>query len=283
MRFNQSLFIDDDHITTHVNDWVLKNNRIVSYSIYRPPVLDFLPEISIYFMKDFTGKWTYEIVATDELNQTCTIQIDIFVSPWAQTDWIKCSGPAQNNWTLCKSGYEIEKETGAWLQISYLNPFKNTSNLFIKLLVLLNLVLSIVTMILKMPIEVSKLTILTNQMLLISCLFSRSPSNDMLDFLSILQLTKMDLKFLDLIFRSRSFMNSLFYKKQFVSLNQFNFETGSTMANFCNLLYFLLAYFIILLLWKLIRRWVSKSNVENAPSYIFTLSAFFICFCIDKY
>ena len=217
-----------------------------------------ISSINIYFIKDFIGKWTYEITATDYLSQTCSTQIDIFVSPWAQKEWIKCNGQAQIDCILCINGYEIEKETGTWFLTSYSNPFKNSNNLLIKLLIFGNIVLSIYAVVLKMPKEIFQLVIFVNQILLLSVVFDGIPSNAMSDFLSILQIMKIDLKFLDSLFYSRLFVNSQFYSDQFVDMSQFSFDSGSTLANFCNLFYILLLFLTLFAFIKLTANWKPK-------------------------
>ena len=262
MRFDQSLFIDDDHIKFKINEWIINNNKIVSYSLYNPPVQGFISAINIYFAKDFIGKWTYEITAIDELNQTCTIQIDVFVSPWAQKDWIICNSEYQIDWIRCQNGFELDKTTGTWYFESYSNPFKTSSHLFIKLYVVFIIALSIIAIMLRAPKEIWQLVVSVNQVLLLGCLFNNSHSNDMLDFISILQLTKLDLKFLDQIFYSRSFVNSLFCIDQFVGMNQFDLDSGSTFANFCNLFYIFIAFLLIILLKKFIEIWRIRINIK---------------------
>lgn len=83
-----------------------------------------------------------------------------------------------------------------------------------------------------MPRELTQSAVLVNQTLLLGCMLSSSLSSDMLDFLAVLQLTKMDLKFLDFVFRSRPFVNSLFDDDQFADLTQFGFESSSTAVNY---------------------------------------------------
>ena len=260
------LFLNDDNYTLTFKEWFVNNNLIVSFSI--PTYIDDnLVSIGIYFANNFIGKWVYEIVDTDSLLQTAIIQINIQVVSWAQKEWILCSGPNQSNWKMCIDGYKLMSD-GTCLMIDSTNPFRTTQFLFISIVVILNIVLSIVTTLLNCPHEICNLVIYLNQTMLISWLMSTYLSNDMINFLSILQISKFDLKPLDAIFNARTLVNSLFYKEQYTSLQTLNFESGSTFANFLNTAIVSLIFWTVYWLGMLIVNWEKKAEINVFTKYI---------------
>ena len=110
--------------------------------------------------------------------------------------------------------------------------------------------------------------IFINQTLLMSWLIHQSPSSDMKIFLSIIQTSKLDFKFLDKIFWSRQLMSKLFYDIQSIPLNNINFVSGSTFANFWNLFYMLFLLWIVMLTFKLSKNWVRDSKINIITLYI---------------
>ena len=260
------LFLDDDNGKLGFKECFTNNYLIVSISI--PKYTDNkLTSISIYFVDSFKGRWVYEIIDTDSLSQTAIIQINIQVIPWAQTDWIRCSGPYQKDWQICIDGYKLMSD-GTCIMIDSTNPLKTTNFIFIVIIIILNIVLSIVAKILHSPSEIWILVVYLNQTMLIAWLMSTSLSNDMVNFLSILQISKFDLKPLDAIFNARTFVNSLFYKEQYTSLQTLNFESGSTFANFLNTAIVSLIFWAVYWLGKLIVNWEKKAEINVFTKYI---------------
>ena len=215
--------------------------------------------------------WQYEIIATDLLGQIGSLSIDIRVIQWAQTDCIRWSGPKQSDWEIWADGYILDNNTGTWYFIDYTNSFSSSKFLFITLIVLINIILSLVAFIFGIQSEVWSLVVYTNQSLLLWCLMEFSVSNNFLNFLSVLQLTKMDFKFLDLIFNSRNAIDSVFYKEQFVSMKELNFDSGSTFANFINLFFLFIIGCILLSLFKLIKKPDVESKTTSYLSYFHKL------------
>ena len=257
---NEDLFRDDDKITLNFNEWTTTNSLVVSFSIQEFK-LDKLSLIKIFFVNNFVGMWTYEIVATDLLNQSAVLEIHIQVVPCAQTDWIRWIGSYQKDCLICADGYQL-MEDGSWLFIDSTNVFKNRKYLFIKLIIILSVILSLVISFLNFPYELWTLVVYLNQIMMISWLISSSVSSDMIHFLSILQIIKMDLKFLDILFHARDKINSQFYKIQLFQMRYINFESGSTFANFINYFIMSAVFGIIFLAGVLVIKWEKKNEIN---------------------
>ena len=195
------------------------------------------------------------------------IDCNITVISWAQTDCISCNGPYQSNCTIWRDGYKLIND-GVWVPIDSTNPFKTTQYIYITLIVICNIVLSVVASFLDWPSEISHLVVYTNQTMLILLLISDAQSSNLTNFMSALQLVKLDLKFLDNILNLRSAINSMFYKEQYTNIQSLNFESGSTFANYSNALLvcfvFLVLYFIALA----VKRWENKSEINVFTKYI---------------
>ena len=261
-----NLFKDDDNVTLSYKDWFTTNSKVVSYSI---PIYnqEKLTSIKIFFANSFIGNWFYEIIGTDLLNQIAVLQINIKVVSCAQVDWIRWNGPYQKDWTICTDGYKF-MEDGTCLMIDTTNPFKNAKYLFPTLVVIFTVIISIVASFLNLPYELWTLVIYINQIMLISWLINYSVSSSMMSFLSILQITKLDLKFLDSVFNSRNAINSLFYTIQYTNMKSINFESGSVFANFFNCFIMSSIYLIICMLGFMIVRWEKKSDINILSKYI---------------
>ena len=99
----------------------------------------------------------------------------------------------------------------------------------------------------------STLTIYWNQILLISLLMNSPNPNTFNGLISTLQLSKLDFKFMDVILHARKFISSIFYCNQSISMEQLEFESGSTFANFINLFILLFLYQLLLILLKVMK------------------------------
>ena len=287
ISFAENPFIDEDKLVYTTAEWYANSSGIVSYSIV-DNTNDKIISIALFFVKDFIGKWDYMIIASDVLNQTSSITLHIQVIPWAQTDWIRWSGPYQIDWELWANGYALNKETGTWYFIDYTISYSNPSFIFILCIFIVNILLSVAAFFLEVESEIWSLVVYINQSLLILCLFESAVSTNFLNFMSILQLSKLDFKFLDLIFYARNFVNSSFYDIQYVNMKILSFASGSTFANFINLLFVLIVLLLIFAVFKIIKKpdvdseitsWINRlikfANFSLFVS-IFKLSSWFI-------
>ena len=287
ISFAENPFIDESKLVYTTFEWYANNSGIVSYSILNETD-DKIISITLFFVKDFIGKWDYMIIASDVLNQTSSVTLHIQVIPWAQTDWIRWSGPYQIDWEIWANGYVLDKETGTWYFIDYTISYSNPSFIFILCIFIVSILLSVVAFFLEVESEIWSLAIYINQSLLILCLFESSVSNNFLNFMSILQLSKLDFKFLDLIFYTRNFVNSSFYDIQYVNMKIFSIASGSTFANFINLLFVLIVLLLIFAVFKIIKKpdvdseitsWINRLiKIVNFSLFvsIFKLSSWFI-------
>ena len=240
---DEDLFINDDILIYSTNEWVDESSKIVSFSILTFSI-NKIKMIRVFFTKNFIGKWTYEIVGTDILLQTATVKFNINVFNCAQTDWTSWNGPYQAHCLTCRDGYRLMNDH-SWLAIDTTDSFESTEYIFIKVLVILNIVISIILLIIDSQPEIWYLVIYINQSWLIIWIMSGQLSGEMVNFLSILQLWKLDFKFLDPVFNIRYFMNSLFYKEQYTNMLSLNFESGSTLSNYSN--FFILISFLLII------------------------------------
>ena len=265
--FNNQLFYDDDNLSIITDECNANNSKIVSFSVLKFDDFNQLKSIKIFFVDSFIGSWTYGLVGTDLISQKSIINFNITVISWAQTDCISCNGPYQSNCTIWRDGYKL-MDDGVWVQVDSTNPFKTTQYIYITLLVICNIVLSVVASFLDWPSEISHLVIYSNQAMLILLLISDTQSSNLANFMSALQLVKLDLKFLDSILNLRSIINSVFYKEQYTNMQSLNFESGSTFANYSNALLvcfvFLVLYFIALA----VKCWENKLEINVLTKYI---------------
>ena len=284
--FNNKLFYDDDKLIISTDECNANNSKIVSFSILKFDDFNQLKSIKIFFADSFIGSWTYGLVGTDQLSQKSIIIFNITVKSWAQTDCIWCNGPYQSNWTTWRDGYKLIDD-GVWILNDSTNPFKTTQYIYITLLVICNIVLSVVASFLDWPSEISHLVIYSNQTMLILLLINDVQSSNLTNFMSALQLVKLDLKFLDNILNLRSDINSVFYKEQYTNMQSLNFESGSTLANYSNALLvcfvFLVLYFIALA----VKSWEKRSEINVLTKYIDAyvklhvyITYVKLCFCI---
>ena len=260
--FSENPFMDDDTIKYSVSEWSVNNTIIVSYSKSNVES-NILLSINVFFVKNFIGKWMYEIVATDLFGQTNILSFFIQVIPCSQKSCIKWSSQYQIDWELWADGYTLQKETGTWLATDYSVPFKSTHYLFIQIIVILNILFSIVAAVTGIKNEVNYIVFHSNQICLLLCLFQTLTSNKLLEFLSVLQLVKLDLKILDDLFYLRTPVNSIFYQAQFTSLSSIWFESGATFANFINLLVVMIFVLIAVYLLKLCKIKDADSEILN--------------------
>ena len=214
--------------------------------------------INVYFKDTFIGRWEYGITGNDILFQTATAQFNINVINWAQADWISWDGPYQSNCLAWKEGYRLMNDK-SWLVDDTTNIFKSTKYLMFKILVILNVILSIILCIHNSPSEIWYLAICINQVWLLIWTLSSTLSSDLINFLSVLQLLKLDLKFLDVIFNTRSLISSLFYNEQYKDMHILNFESGSTIWNYFN---FIIVFSLLLLYSYLIRFCLNKWKIK---------------------
>ena len=265
--FPENPFMDDDILTYYINEWYIENSFFVSFT----NVFEFnnsLKSINIYFASTFTGRWIYEIIAEDILNQTASLTFNIQVIGCSQIDWIKSSGPLQINCELCRDGYSLDKETGTWYFIGNINYFTEFKYLFITWLLIINIILSIIALIIEYSSEMLFLVIYSNQIWLFALLMRNQLSTNLINFLSVLQWTKLDLKFLDVVLNLRQIVDSKFYDAQFTDLRNLNLSSGSTFANYINLivLFAIVEFFILLL--AFVRRTSPKDEIQNFIAYL---------------
>ena len=264
---NNQLFYDDDNLSIITNECNANNSKIVSFSVLKFDDFNQLKSIKIFFVDSFIGTWTYELVDMDLLSQKSIISFNITVISWAQTDCIWCKGPYQSNCTTWRNGYKL-MDDGVWVQVDSTNPFKTTQYIYITLPVICNIALSVVASFLDWPSEISHLVIYSNQTMLILLLISDAQSSNLTNFMSALQLVKLDLKFLDNILNLRHTINYVFYKEQYMNMHGLNFESRSTFANYSNALF---VWFILLAIYFIalaIKCWEKKSEIDVLTKYI---------------
>ena len=281
ISFAENPFIDESKLEYTTAEWYANKSGIVSYSILNNTD-DEKISIKLFFVKDFIGKWNYSIIASDVLNQTSLITLHIQVVPWAQTDWIRWSGPYQIDWELWANGYALDKETGTWYFIDYTISYSNPSFIFIICIFIVNILLSVASFFLGVESEIWSLVIYINQSLLILCLFESTVSNNFLNFMSILQLSKLDFKLLDVIFYARNFVNSNFYDIQYVNMKILSFASGSTFANFINLLFVLITLLLIFAVFKIIKKPDVDSEITSWINHVIKLVNFSLFVSIFK-
>ena len=97
---------------------------------------------------------------------------------------------------------------------------------------------------------------------------NKSVSTNLTKFLTILQFFKFDWKFFNLIFNLRISINSIFYDVQYTDMSKLNFSSGSTFANYINLMVLFVIVGLIILLLKLFKRLSSKDDIHNAIVYL---------------
>ena len=99
--------------------------------------------------------------------------------------------------------------------------------------------------IVKIEIFVSIDYILYNQLILFFCLMNSQATGNLNEILNSIQYAKFDLKFMDYVFYSRNSVNNYFWTSQQRDLSIFNFDSGSTFANYINLAFIILIMIII--------------------------------------
>ena len=254
--------MDDDIMTYYINEWYIENSLFVSFT----NLFEFnnsLKSINIYFASSFTGRWIYEIIAQDILNQTASLTFNIQVIGCSQTDWIKCSGPLQIDCELCLDGYALNSESGTWYLIENINYFTESKYLFITWLLILNIILSIIALIIEHNSEMLSVVIYSNQIWLFALLMRNQLSANLINFLSVLQWTKLDFKVLDVILNLRHIVDSKFYDAQFTDLRSLNFSSGSTFANYINLIVLFAIVEFFILLFVFVRRTNPRDEIQN--------------------
>ena len=230
------LFIDDSKISVYVDKWFTITNQLVGATV---PKYDNNILISFGLYLDSSLLETAQSLwyAVDKLNQTSTTYLTVFVRPWAQKDWIACNSEYQSSWFRWIDGYSLKTSTGQWIETN--NTIQSYGFGMLAYLALIFMI------IIKIEIFVSIDYILYNQLILFFCLMNNRATGNLNEILNSIQYTKFDLKFMDYVFYSRNSVNNYFWTSQQRDLSIFNFDSGSTFANYINLAFIILIMIII--------------------------------------
>ena len=238
------LFTDDENFTVYVDQCYTIINQRVGLSI---PKYDKgkLVSFDVYFNSTFIGNWTMSLLAIDGADQTSATSFRIFVRSCAQTDWIAWNSEYQSSWFRCADGYELEAITGEWLWIG--DTIKNYGYGIIFYILMIFMIF------LKIEIFISIDYILYNQLILFFWLMNSQATGVLNEVLNSIQYIKFDLKFLDYIFNSRNFVNRSFLSNQQRNLTNFHLYSGSTFANFINLLFVEILMIMLYLIFSVLK------------------------------
>ena len=245
---SQDLFVSSDpkslQILVYILRWSVSSN-LKAYVFYS----DQQENYYLYLNSNTTNLWDLSLSATDSSEQVVEVLFKLNVISWASKDWLKCKNNLQSGWTEWVENYVLDS-SGAWLWSStYFQPLSNEFFNICGFIVLLNLVINLI-MILKF--EISVLQSLEFAQTLIIFILNTNTNQNMIQFWSWFQVSKLDLGFLNIVQ-----INKLLGWEFSQKLNKAQFYWQTTVLNY---FYLIVIVIVLLVLFKLIKL-LSKISV----------------------
>ena len=239
---------DGDKLEYSSTNWIQPN------SLHIVTTISFKKVNNLFLLakKSIAGKCQISIFATDPYDSSGLLSVNVTIESWASKDWIRWDGNLQSNWQEWISGYRLDHNTGAWLEIfeyqstvldSRFNILGFTTFLFILVPILLSWFYGKITLYPIMYIQI-----------IIILLFSDSKaSRDIRDYFEWMQIYKLDFRFLNNIFNIQN--NEIWYISDSEKLKAIHLYWRGFTVNFI----YLILMLIVLVLVKIILSHTEKT------------------------
>ena len=193
--------IPDDLFHDFDGDKLTLDAYLISWSsldkiIFKIPSNSLNDTKSVFVSSNFPMEWNATISAIDPFNQTAELTFEVKVNNCSSKLWSKCHGIYEKDWFEWVTNFELQA-SGAWLfsggNISTNNfDFYNIAGL----IVLITLIIQIM-LVFKLGKHSFKPLVNIQSILLFTFSINHEPSSALLHFFSWLQVSKLDLDFLD--------------------------------------------------------------------------------------
>ena len=139
------------------------------------------------------GTWQLTILISDSEDNSSEILVEVFIKRWASINWLECTDQYQSNWTKWDRSFVL-KSDGAWLQnTDYYPTYSTTLDWIWGVIVMLSIIIQIL---LSFKYGLKLLVSCEYAQLIIIYVASWYNNQNLLEFISWIQFTKMDFAFI---------------------------------------------------------------------------------------